>query len=81
MLGLKNKKRKKKKDSQHVVSIFSFLYMAYFWVHSFACLLYFSLSFLYMCAMSGTKGSSGFGSQSNEHMDNKTLDTVRAGDH
>ena len=31
-----------------------------------------SLSFLYMCAMSGTKGSSGFGSQSNEHMDNKT---------
>lgn len=34
-----------------------------------------------MCAMSGTKGSSGFGSQSNEHMDNKTLDTVSAGDH
>lgn len=33
---------------------------------------YFSLSFLQMCAMSGTNGSSGFGSQSNEHMDNKT---------
>lgn len=31
-----------------------------------------SLSFLQMCAMSGTKGSSGFGSQSNEHMDNNT---------
>jgi len=25
-----------------------------------------------MCAISGTKGSSGFGSQSSEHMDNKT---------
>ena len=25
-----------------------------------------------MCAMSGTKGSSGFGSHSKEHMDNKT---------
>lgn len=64
-----------------MLSMFSFLYMAYFWVHSFATLLYLSLSFLYMCAMSGTKGSSGFGSQSNEHMDNKTFDTVSAGDH
>jgi len=25
-----------------------------------------------MCAMSGTKGSSGFGSQSKEHMDKRT---------
>lgn len=79
------------------------LHMAYFWVHSFASLLYLrrekkrlkwvdvspdisgqgsvtcvhvythlSLSFLQMCAMSGTKGSSGFGSQSNEHMESKT---------
>lgn len=33
---------------------------------------YFSLSDLQMCAMSGTKGSSGFGSQSKEHMDKRT---------
>lgn len=33
---------------------------------------YFCLSDLYMCAMSGTSGSSGFGSHSKEHMDNKT---------
>ena len=26
-----------------------------------------------MCAMSGTRGSSGLGSQSKEHMDNKTV--------
>lgn len=57
------------------------LYIAYFCVHSLACLLYFSLSDLQICAISGTKGSSGLGSQSREHIDNKTFDTVKAGDH
>lgn len=37
---------------------------------------YLSLSDLQMCAISGTKGSSGFGSQSSEHMDNKTGKTT-----
>lgn len=55
--------------------------MAYFCVHSLASLLYFSLSALYVCAISGTSGSSGFGSHNREQMDNKTLDTVSAGDH
>lgn len=36
-----------------------------FWTH-------FSLSALYVWAISGTSGSSGFGSQRREQMDNKT---------
>lgn len=46
--------------------------MAYLRVHSRANSLYFSLSVLYNLAISGTKGSSGFGSQSKEHIDNNT---------
>lgn len=34
-----------------------------------------------MRAISGTKGSSGFGSHSREQMDRRTLEMVRAGDH
>merc|ERR1719381_411218 len=55
--------------------------MAYFFVHSFASWLYFSLSVLKMRAISGTRGSSGLGSHSREHTESKTLLIVRAGDH
>ncbi len=34
-----------------------------------------------MRAISGTSGSSGFGSHSSEHMDRRTLEMVSAGDH
>uniref|UniRef100_A0A0E9XAZ7 Uncharacterized protein n=1 Tax=Anguilla anguilla TaxID=7936 RepID=A0A0E9XAZ7_ANGAN len=34
-----------------------------------------------MRAISGTKGSSGFGSHSSEQMDRRTLEMVSAGDH
>lgn len=47
-------------------------HIAYFLVHSLANSLYFSRSVLYILAISGTKGSSGLGSQSNEQIDNKT---------
>ena len=54
--------------------------MAYFIVHYRAVSSYLFLSCLYWCAISGTSGSSGFGSVSSEHIDNKTLDIVKAGD-
>lgn len=47
-------------------------HIAYFLVHSRANSLYFSRSVLYILAISGTNGSSGFGSQSREQIDNKT---------
>jgi len=47
-------------------------HMAYFLVHSRANSLYFSRSVLYILAISGTNGSSGFGSHSSEQIDNKT---------
>lgn len=47
-------------------------HIAYLRVHSLANSLYFSLSVLYILAISGTSGSSGFGSHSSEQMDNKT---------
>lgn len=56
-------------------------HIAYFLVHSRANSLYFSRSVLYILAISGTRGSSGFGSQSREQIDNKTFDIVSAGDH
>jgi hypothetical protein len=46
--------------------------MAYLRVHSRANSLYFSLSVLYILAISGTSGSSGFGSHRREHIDNNT---------
>jgi hypothetical protein len=55
--------------------------MAYFLVHSLAVSLYFGLSVLYIRAMSGTSGSSGLGSFSNEQIDNNTFEFVRGGDH
>ena len=55
--------------------------MAYFLVHSLAVSSYLCLSVLYMCAISGTRGSSGFGSVSREQIDNKTLLIVKAGLH
>lgn len=48
-------------------------HIAYFLVHSRANSLYFSRSVLYILAISGTSGSSGFGSQSREQIDNKTV--------
>ena len=55
--------------------------MAYFRVHSPAVFSYCFLFVLYNLAISGTKGSSGFGSVSKEQTDNNTLDIVNAGDH
>lgn len=48
-------------------------HIAYFLVHSRANSLYFSRSVLYILAISGTSGSSGFGSQSREQIDNRTV--------
>lgn len=47
-------------------------HIAYFRVHSRASSLYFSRSVLYILAISGTSGSSGFGSHSREQIDNRT---------
>ena len=47
-------------------------HIAYLRVHSLASSLYFVLSVLYILAISGTRGSSGFGSVSSEQMDNNT---------
>lgn len=57
------------------------VHMAYFRVHSLATVSYLALSVLYIRAISGTNGSSGFGSVSNEHIDKRTLEIVRAGLH
>jgi len=57
------------------------LYMAYLWVQVLAVFSYLCRSVLYMCAISGTRGSSGFGSVSREQMDSNTLDIVSAGLH
>lgn len=46
--------------------------MAYFCVQLRADESYFTLSVLHMWAISGTSGSSGFGSVSSEHMESKT---------
>ena len=55
--------------------------VAYLRVHSFASSLYLVRSVLYTCAISGTNGSSGFGSVNNEQMLKSTLEIVSAGDH
>jgi len=55
--------------------------MAYFFVHSFAMSVYFDLSVLNVLAISGTSGSSGFGSHKREHMDRSTFEIVSAGLH
>lgn len=46
--------------------------MAYLLVHSWAISLYLLGFVLYILATSGTRGSSGFGSVSREHIDSKT---------
>lgn len=56
-------------------------HIAYFLVHSRANSVYLSLSVLNILAISGTSGSSGFGSHNKEQMDNSTFDMVSAGDH
>jgi len=56
-------------------------HIAYFLVHSRANSVYLSLSDLNILAISGTSGSSGFGSHRREQMDNNTLEIVSAGDH
>jgi hypothetical protein len=47
-------------------------YMAYLWVQVLAVFSYLCLSVLYMWAISGTRGSSGFGSVSREQIDSNT---------
>ena len=49
-----------------------FYFIAYFAVQSFAIELYFDLFVLNRRAMSGTNGSSGFGSFKSEQIDNST---------
>lgn len=56
-------------------------YIAYFVVHSRAVVSCRDLSVRRICAISGTSGSSGFGSVSNEQIESSTLEIVRAGDH
>lgn len=51
--------------------------MAYFRVHSLAVDSYRDRSVLYTCAISGTSGSSGFGSVSIEQMLRSTVRSVR----
>lgn len=51
-------------------------HIAYFRVHSRANSLYFSRSVLYILAISGTNGSSGFGSHSREQMDKRTRNKI-----
>jgi len=46
--------------------------MAYFWVQLLAVDSYLFLSVLYMWAISGTKGSSGFGSVNREQIESNT---------
>lgn len=53
-------------------NLLQFYPMAYFCVQLRAVASYFALSVLYMCAISGTSGSSGLGSVNREHMDNST---------
>jgi len=65
----------------HLLIFLNSFYIAYFCVHCRAVALYFSLSVLYVRAISGTNGSSGFGSQSNEQMESNTFEMVNAGDH
>ena len=47
-------------------------HIAYFLVHSLAQSLYLATSVLKSLAISGTRGSSGFGSHSREHIDRST---------
>lgn len=47
-------------------------HIAYLRVHSRASSLYFSRSVLYILAISGTSGSSGFGSHNNEQIESRT---------
>uniref|UniRef100_A0A0A9D8W3 Csu456(Uce) n=1 Tax=Arundo donax TaxID=35708 RepID=A0A0A9D8W3_ARUDO len=56
-------------------------YMAYLWVQVLAVFSYLCRSVLYMWAISGTRGSSGFGSVSSEQIDSNTLEIVSAGLH
>jgi len=63
------------------ISFSLLLYIAYLPVHSRANFVYFSRSVLYTRAISGTRGSSGFGSVRREQIESKTLLIVNAGDH
>ena len=58
-----------------------FYYIAYFLVHSLASSSYRAGSVLKICAISGTSGSSGFGSVRSEQIDKSTLEIVNAGLH
>lgn len=75
------KKKSKKQSSLYNQPKLIIFQVACFFVHIRAVSLYFALFYLNSVAVSGTKGSSGFGSVSNELIDNNTLDIVNAGDH
>src|SRR3989338_7690742 len=64
-----------------IILLFNTSLMACFFVQCVAVKLNLFLSFLYKRAISGIKGSSGFGSSSKEHTLSKTLDIVKAGLH
>ena len=61
--------------------LFFYHCIPYFLVQSLASSSYFFLSVLNNLAISGTRGSSGLGSQSKELMERRTLLMVSAGDH
>lgn len=54
------------------------VYIAYFLVHSLAVASYRGRSVLYRWAISGVKGSSGFGSVKIEHMESNTVNACEA---
>lgn len=55
-----------------IIYLFVGQHMAYFWVQERAMESYLEVSVLYIWAISGTRGSSGFGSVSNEHIESST---------
>ena len=55
--------------------------VTHFLVHSLAVFSYLGRSVLYRFAISGTNGSSGFGSVNSEQILSKTFEMVRAGLH
>ena len=60
--------------SLHAVTVYAndIYPMAYFLVHSREVSSYFGRFVLYMCAISGTRGSSGLGSVNKEQIDSST---------
>jgi hypothetical protein len=68
-------------NSQFIPLLSHNIYVACFLVHSRATASYRGLSVLYKLAISGTRGSSGLGSQRREQIDRRSFEIVRAGLH